>query len=133
MPDYFVPLDTTQAVEFYNKLFNAHVLREFTLNYVMDHNEELMEQSLDAFVAAFKWDTNKIKKLKLLSKRLKLPFEEKGYEQSEELIATYCKAEIVRLVWGQNGYYQLLNQVSNPALESSLKLFDKAARLSGSI
>ena len=133
MPDYFVPLDTTQAVEFYNKLFNAHVLREFTINYVMDHNEELMEQSLDAFVAAFKWDTNKIKKLKLLSKRLKLPFEEKGYEQSEELIATYCKAEIVRLVWGQNGYYQLLNQVSNPALESSLKLFDKAARLSGSI
>lgn len=133
MPDYFVPLDTTQAGLFYNKLLGANVLRELTLNYVVDHQEELLEHSFDEFISTFKWNHAMLRKLKATSNRMEIPFEEEGFEQSKELITTYCKAEIARLIWGQNGYYRLLNPVSNPAMKSSLKLFDRAAKLSGSL
>lgn len=133
MPDYFVPLDTTQASMYYNELVGGHILRELTLNYFVSHKDELLAQDLKTFVSTFKWNSVLLNQLKETSNRLELPFDEEGYERSKKIIESFCKAEIARLAWGENAYYQLMNPVANQAMESSLKLFGKAAKLSGSM
>jgi carboxyl-terminal processing protease len=133
MPDYFVPLDTTSAGEYYNQLQNKSVLREFILNYYVHNKEKLLAMPFDEFKHKFTWDAPMLKSFKAIGKQLDLPFESEAYERSEELIHTYCKAEIARLVWGNNAFYELMNPLSNKAMEASFHLFDKAAKLSGSI
>ncbi|MCB0495801.1 MAG: S41 family peptidase [Cyclobacteriaceae bacterium] len=131
MPDYFVPLDTTQTTTYYNLLLSKHVLREFTISYVVEHKEELQKQTFDDFVSTFGWDAKMLGKLKQTGERLSVPFDQSEYERSDELIKTYSEAEIARLVWGGNAFYELINPETNEALESSLKLFDKARKLEG--
>lgn len=132
MPDYFVPLDTVQSGEFYSKLLGHSVLREVTLNYYLAHKDDILAMTFGEFNAQFKWDGKMVALLKETCKRMEVPFNEQSYASSEDLIKTYVEAEVARLVWNDNLFYKLLNPSTNEAMEKSLGLFDRAAKLSGS-
>lgn len=132
MPDYFVPMDTTQSGSLYTNLLTNGALRSFAINYYVTHTEKLLSSTLKEYVSMFRWNSNLQFSLKNISSRLGIPFTKEEYGLSSTFIQTYCKAEIARLVWGGNAYYQIMNPVTNNAFKTSLKLFDEASKLSES-
>jgi carboxyl-terminal processing protease len=52
----------------------------------------------------------------------------KGLESSKELLKTYIKAEIAKLVWDSKGFYPIFNQ-QNEILQAALDMFDEAESL----
>ncbi len=129
MPDYFVPLDTTSTSSFYVQLFNKRVLRAWVLAYYSKNKEQMNEAVLANFVASFKWNSAYKQSLKRLSTQMGVSFNEAEYQIAKPQIIAYCKAEIVRLRWGRNEYYKLINPVNNHAFKKSLNLFDQAILL----
>lgn len=129
MPDYFVPMDTTQSGSFYSKLLTKGVLRTFAINYYVANKEQLHSSTLEQYIDYFVWDSSSVTSLTTISNQLNLEFKIEEYQESVSWVETYCKAEIARLVWGGNAYYQLMNLTNNKAFDSSLNLFDKAGDL----
>ncbi len=132
MPDYFVPMDTTQTGSLYAKFLTKGVLRTFAINYYLTNREILLANTLANYSKGFEWNQIRNNSLKSIANQLDVEFTEEEFEASKNGIHAYCKAEIARLVWGGNAYYQLMNPVTNKAFEKSLTLFEKAAALSGS-
>lgn len=130
MPDYFVPMDTAQTGNLYSQLLTKGALRTFSINYYMANKEKLISGTIEEYLANFIWDSSMQSSMAIIANRLEV--EIVGYKDSQTWIETYCEAEIARLVWGGNEYYQIMNPVTNSAFEKSLELFDKAATLSGS-
>ena len=46
MPDYFVPVDTTSYSDYYRSLINKGIFNRFVLQYVDDHRDEYLDQSI---------------------------------------------------------------------------------------
>src|SRR5690606_14551728 len=49
MPDYFVPLDTTQNSTYLNKLFTSNAFREYTLQYYQQNKKTLSKMDYDDY------------------------------------------------------------------------------------
>ena len=129
MPDYFVPMDTTQTGSLYAKFLSKGVLRTFAINYFMANNDLLLETTLESYAVDFMWDDSRVNTLKSIAHQLEIEFTDEEFEVSKLWIQTYTKAEIARLAWGGNAYYELMNPVTNKAFQKSLTLFDIAANM----
>ncbi len=122
MPDYFVPLDSTRG-SLYRTLLRKGVLRSWVLRYYVNNLESLEEAILEDFVRSFVWGPIKEKSLLSLGREMNVSIEDGSYLLSKNQISLYCKAEIARLRWGENEYYQLINPITNQAFQKSLTLF----------
>jgi len=129
MPDFFVPLDTTQSSSFYIKVFNNGVLKALVLSYYTANKERLQESVLEDYIKTFSLDAYIEKSIKKVCSQMDVTFSNKEYSSAKGLIAAYCKAEIARLRWGGNEYYQLINPESNLSFNKSVHLFDQASSL----
>ncbi len=122
MPDYFVPLDSANG-RLYQALLRKGVLKSWVLSYYVHNMESLEEAVLEDYIDSFVWDSIKEKSLFSLSSEMNVSIEEDEYLLSKNQISLYCKAEIARLRWGGNEYYQLVNPTTNQAFQKSLTLF----------
>ena len=129
MPDKFVPYDTTQNTDYFNELVARRALREFTLNYFLNHRQELESTTLDAFIKEFVVSEKMLNKLMALGEELDIEIDEEGYLISKNHIKAYVKAEIARSVWDDAGFYPIYNNVSNESFMKALTLFDEAQAL----
>lgn len=128
MPDYFVPLDTTQNSLYFNRLFNVNAPREFAFNYAQKHKERLEKMGFEKYRTSFQIDDTMMNDLVDLGRRGKvnpMPGDLKAHRAS---IENYLKAEIARRVWGNEGYYPILNE-NNEILQQAIKMFDKLPEL----
>ncbi len=129
MPDFFVPLDTTRTSSFYVKVFNNGVLKALVLSYYTANKERLQEITLEDYINTFSMDAHIEKSIEKACRQMDVNFSDNGYSGAKELISVYCKAEIARLRWGGNEYYQLINPESNLSFNKSVHLFDQASSL----
>lgn len=129
MPDNFVPYDSSINTAYYNGLMANRVLRSYTLEYYLQHRSELENMSYDDFRNNFEVSQEKIAEIIRLGQEFGVPFDQHEYKLSEEHLKAYIKAEIARLVWDDNGFYPIYNEVSNPAFKKALGLFDDARAL----
>ncbi len=128
MPDYFVPLDTVKNSTYLNKLFTSNALREYALNYAERHKERLGKMDYERFKNGFDVTEAMLKELVSLAERSGEAFDEQGFERSKPLIKNYTKAFIARSIWGNEGYYPVLNE-QNEVLKKAMTLFDEASQL----
>ncbi|RUA35793.1 MAG: peptidase S41, partial [Bacteroidetes bacterium] len=128
MPDYFVPLDTTQTSNYLNRLFLSNTLRQYTFSYYEKNQKMLENMGMEGFIKNFQVTDKMLNELTSLAKTNNVEFNEEGFNKSKELIKLYSKAYIARNIWNNEGFYPIFNQQNEVFLEA-LKLFDRAESL----
>ena len=128
MPDVFVPIDTSETSTYLNRLITANVIGEYTLNYFQDNEKKLKKMKLKGFLNDFTVGDHMLAEVNTLAKELEVPFNEKGYGKSKNLMKLYIKAYIGRRAYGEEAFFPVINQAGEVFLEA-LKRFDEAEAL----
>ena len=129
MPDYFVPYDTSMQTAYYSTLRNKRAVREYTFNYFIAHNEALGNMHFDDFMNSFVITDEMLANIVEIGEELGIAFNKTQFQHSLTLLKGLVKADIASFVWGENGYYPVINPVSNEIYIRALELFDDAALL----
>ncbi|MGK7391331.1 MAG: S41 family peptidase [Candidatus Cyclobacteriaceae bacterium M2_1C_046] len=128
MPDFFVPLDTTQASTYLNQLYNLNVVQEYTFQYVRDNAKRLEKLSIEEFQKQFKVTDAMLQDLTQLGKTYDVKPKPEQLEENKELFKLHIKAQIARQVWGNDGFYPIFNE-TNEVLQKAVNLFDETDEL----
>jgi carboxyl-terminal processing protease len=132
MPDHFVPLDTTHNSAYLSHLLYRNVIREYTLNYYNEHNEELEGMSMSDFEDNFSVTEKMLKDLIHLGESVDISYDEEQYLASKPLIVNRIKSFIARSVWNNEGWYRIANKY-NEIYQEALKQFDQAEQLASAV
>lgn len=124
MPDYFVPLDTTLTSHYLNELYTSTSIQEYTFGYGETHKEELLDKGFDHFVTKFIVTDNMLAELVQVGERNKVKADRMELRKKEKLFKIHIKAQIARKLWGNEGFFPVMNE-TNEILQHALKLFDR--------
>lgn len=124
MPDYFVPLDTSTNSVYFNRLFNANVLREFAFNYAQQNQEKLENMGFERYRQEFVVTDAMLNQVVEMGKRNKVTPRPQDLQTRKRIFQIYLKAEIARRVWKNEGFFPIINE-DNEILQQAVKLFDR--------
>lgn len=128
MPDYFVPLDTTLNSHYLNELYTATAIQEFSFQYAEKHKPELEKSGFDAFFRKFTVTDAMLSDLAVIGKRNKVKPDYTELKQKKKLFQVHVKAQIARKIWGNQGFYPIMNETNEIFLQS-MKVFEKMPEL----
>ena len=125
MPDFFVPLDTSETSDYFSDLVQGGHLNTYPFQYVNENRANLKKQypSFDEFNKNFQMDEAFMNKFFEYVKKedSKLEFNEKQYETSKNLIKLRLKANIAQDMWGTKELFQVYND-SNEILLRAIQI-----------
>lgn len=124
MPDYFVPLDTTQNSVYLNELYIANVINEYTFDYADKNRSMLQAMTFEKFYNDFVVTDNMLNALVEEGRKAKVKPNLKDLAKHKVLFQLHIKAQVARKIWGNEGFYPLFNQ-TNEILQQALKVFDQ--------
>jgi len=124
MPDYFVPLDTTQNSHYLNELYVSNSVQEYSFNYTDKHKDELTKMGFEKFYREFKITDDMLGQLVKIGVQNKVPADYKDIEKHKRVFQLNLKAQIARKIWSNNGFYPIFNE-ENEVLQQAIKLFDR--------
>lgn len=129
MPDYFIPLDTTENVgNFFSQLVTTNVFREYTLLYYENHKKELEKMSYKKYYKNFEVSDEMLDDLTKMAEKADIDFTEEELKNSKDLLKTRIKAWVARSAWGNDEFYQIIYE-ENEIFQRALNLFDEAEEL----
>ncbi len=113
MPDFFVPIDTTQNSEYFAKLVRGGHINTYSFRYVSKQKSNLNKDypNFDTFNKNFQCDQVFMDDFfaYVLREDPTLLFNEKDYEISKNSIKLRIKAAIAQDLWGVSELYQVYN------------------------
>ena len=120
MPDFFVPIDTTQYSDYHRNLVAKGVVIKTTMKFIEDHRKELQNKykKFETFNNKFEISDEVLANMRTLADKEKIKFDEKQYQQSLPLIKTHLKALIARDLWDMNEYFQIMNTTNNSVIQA---------------
>ena len=120
MPDFFVPIDTTQYSDYHRNLVAKGVVIKTTMKFIEDHRKELQNKykKFETFNNKFEISDEVLANMQTLADKEKIKFDEKQYQQSLPLIKTQLKALIARDLWDMNEYFQIMNTTNNSVIQA---------------
>ena len=124
MPDYFVPLDTTQNSHYLNELYISNSMQEYTFNYTNNHKEDLKKMGYEKYFRNFDITEDMLKRLVKVGEGNKVPADYKDLEAHKKIFQTNVKAQIARRIWNNEGFYPIYNE-TNEVLQQAIRLFDR--------
>lgn len=126
MPDYFVPIDTTQYTDYHRNLVAKGVVIKATTKYIEKNRKELQEKykKFDTFNNKFEIDEQMLADIRAVADKEKIEFNEEQYNKSLPLIKTQLKALIARDLWDMNEYFQVINTTNN-SVQQALELLNE--------
>lgn len=124
MPDYFVPLDTTQNSHYLNELYISNSMQEYTFNYTTNHKEELTKMGYEKFYRNFTITEYMLNQLTSVGERNKVPADQKDLALHKKIFQINVKAQIARRIWNNDGFYPIYNE-NNEVLQQAIRLFDR--------
>jgi len=129
IPDIFVPLDTLLANSFLITLMQQNLLREYALSYYSKNKKELMEIRKRSKASNFQLkQTAWVEFVDLVeSRKIFWPISKQRID-TERYIIHLLQAYVARLVWGDDGFYQLYMQ-KDPVILSALYNLEAAQKL----
>lgn len=126
-PDIFVPLDTSQTSKFFGQLNFQGIFYQFAFQYV-DKNRESLEKkySEKTYFNDFRVSEKLLQDFFSFAEEKEIQLNEKEAERSSNLIDNRIKAYIGRNLWGDNLFYQIINQ-EDEVVKTARKILDKKA------
>ncbi len=131
MPDYFVPLDTTITSKYFNRLFNANVLREYAFTFAEQNQSQLKGKGYNEYLKSFEVNDAMLSRVVVMGINNKIDPQPKDLQKNKRLFQIYLKAEIARNVWDNKSFYPIINE-TNEVLQQAIKLFDRIPELNRS-
>lgn len=128
MPDVFIARDTTEMSEYLSKIYSKNVIREYTLSYYRDNRKELDKMPLEKFQKSFTVTDQMLQNFVKLAAEEGVEHDKAQFERSKKLLRNNLKAFIGRSIYGNNGFYPILNE-SDEEFQQALKEFSRAKRL----
>jgi carboxyl-terminal processing protease len=112
MPDIFIPLDTAGNTPYFYEMRYRGILQSFSLNYVDNQRNKLKEKYKDAltFKEKFKVDDDLFNSVIKYAEQHELPRNLAEIRDSKKLIIESLKGFISKDLWGNFGYYVIINE-----------------------
>lgn len=129
MPDYFVPLDTTETTDFLSDLVRSGAFNSYSLTYVDENREDILKdyptfaEYKENFEVDKKFMNKFIKYAQEEDEELEMDNDE--FKTSESLIKLRMKALIAQNIWGYNEFFQVYND-SNEILQKALEVIESS-------
>lgn len=127
MPDFFVPIDTSEITDLYRKTIQNGSFNSFPLTYVDKNRDELNKkyETVDQFVANFTVDKKLMDEFFAYNKKENKDFEfkEDQYKISKNLMELRLKATIANDLFGIEAFYKIYNQ-KNEILQKAIQLLE---------
>lgn len=124
MPDYFVPLDTTQYTRLHRQLMAKGIVIKHNLKYVDDNRKGLKSQykSFSDFLQQYTVPQALVDSILADGKKQKIePKDEKELQQTLPYLKTQLKALVARDIWDMNEYFQIVNE-KNKIISKTLQI-----------
>lgn len=129
VPDIFIPDDTTSNSKYLSLLYANDVFRSFAFRYVDNNPEIRITYPHSArFIYEFNAGNELLKEFVAYAAQKGVPFDEKGYINSNLVIKTRIKAYIGKRLFQDDGYYPALHE-TDPVIQKALDLMPVAYEL----
>ncbi|WP_250630343.1 S41 family peptidase [Rhodoflexus caldus] len=128
MPDVFVPSDTSYQTPYLNSILSANLHREFTSNYIANHQASWKSKPLSVFLEQFNVSDAMLQSVIEAADKEKLTFNAAQWNKSKKYFTTLIKALIARGIYGEEGFYRVMNQ-QDKVVQKALTLFDVAGKI----
>ncbi|HQQ96219.1 MAG TPA: S41 family peptidase [Cyclobacteriaceae bacterium] len=129
MPDYFVPLDTTQNSRYLNELYISNSMQEYTFKYAEQHKQELNAMGFEKYYLQFVVSDVMLEQLVRTGEGNKVKADRADLTRHKRDFQVNVKAQVARKIWGNDGFYPVYNE-NNEVLQQAMKLFDRIPTLS---
>lgn len=113
MPDFFVPLDTTQYTRFHRQLAAKSIIINANLRYIDKHRNQLKRQyaTFDVFNKYFQVPQSMIDDMLADAKKQKVePKDDNELRQTMPMLRQQVKALIARDLWDMSEYFAIINE-----------------------
>ena len=127
MPDFFVPLDTTQYTLFHRQLAAKGVIINTSLKYIDKNRRQLSKQyaSFEDFRAGFNVPQEVVDEVVAEAEKQKVkPKNDEELQQTLPMLRTQLKALIARDLWDMNEYFAIINE-QNHIVQRALQILDQ--------
>ena len=124
MPDFFVPLDTTQYTLFHRQLAAKGVIINTSLKYIDKNRRQLSKQyaSFEDFRAGFNVPQEMVDEVVAEAEKQKVkPKNDEELQQTLPMLRTQLKALIARDLWDMNEYFAIINE-QNHIVQRALQI-----------
>ena len=124
MPDFFVPLDTTQYTRFHRQLAAKGVIINTSLKYIDKNRRSLSKQydTFEAFRDRFEVPQDMIDDVVAEAEKQSVkPKDEAELQQTLPMLRTQLKALIARDLWDMNEYFAIINE-QNHIVQRALQI-----------
>lgn len=123
MPDYFVPLDTTQVTMYYRQLSARGVILQSSIAYVDGHRRQLERKykTFKEFDSKYSVDEEYLGIVRKKADALKIEFKEDEYTECLPLLELQLKALVARNLWTINEYYNIIGR-RDPILKKGIEV-----------
>ena len=123
MPDIFIPMDTSDNTLYHRKIVSKGVVNSTMIEYLNKNREELKNKypAFETFNKTFEADESLLKTLISNAEKENIPFDEKDYNRSVNLIKLQLKAMVANDLWNLNEYYTVINS-DNESLKKAVEI-----------
>ena len=128
MPDYFVPLDTTNASAYVSRLFNSSASREYILDFVNENKADFSSMSMLEYYEDYKVSDAMLKDLVKVGEKNSVAFDKEDFNKSKDYLKILMKAHLGRQIYDDSAFYKVINDINEVYLQA-LNLFDEAKRI----
>lgn len=109
-PDFFIPLDTSGRTPYLTDLFVKGALNQFSFDYADKHRKTLSKRDAKNFETSFTVTESVLNEFFSFAENLGVKRNAREEEISKNLIRNLLKAGIARQVWGNEGFYPIMNR-----------------------
>ncbi len=122
-PDIFIPLDTNGRTPYLTELFVKGALNQFCFDYADKNRKTLSKMDMGKFQSSFMIDEKMFNEFIYYSEKLGVKSNPREEEISKALIKNLLKASIARQIWGNDGFYPVLNE-EDKAIKQAVKILN---------
>lgn len=114
MPDIFVPLDTAGRSFYFTEVNYSGLVNQFAFNYADREREKLRSyKDFNNFSKAFRVSDVLLNEFVEYADRNGVKVNAADIKRSERLLRVQLKALIARNIWGNEGFYPVINSADN--------------------
>lgn len=127
MPDYFVPLDTTQYTPLHRQLMAKGIVMDYNLKYMDTHRKELKAKypHFTDYLAHYTVPQALTDSIFAAGKRQKITAKDDDeLKRTKDYLNTQLKALIARDIWDMSEYFQVMNE-SNRIVRKGVEVITK--------
>lgn len=124
MPDTYVKMDTTWFTEYYGKVSRKGLVHKFSMGYTDKNRNNIQEKypNFEAFNKSFTVDKTLEHEFLDYIEENKIEFIEDDYKKSRETFMIQIKAFIARNIYGNNAFYQVINEINDIYMQAVKKM-----------